>query len=539
MMDFSLHALIEPEETVGTIWHSIVSGLDRPDHPDAAVSFVEVQRSASFLFRALGGAASVEILEAAPDCAATALASFDGAHLRLPPSIALFDAPATNRRAYLWLVAQAVLDRAEIPLRCPGLAGLATPDAIRLHRADLWSGPSAADSDEATPAAPAPPAVLGRKKGLRRDLDQANRRDSFIVHRFEAILSWVENLNLNRSVEDDDQENAQKAADDQDVIGLSRHDRRAATRLRLHLDLSPAEADHERLADRFTYPEWNHRAASYMPDHCVVLEREVTPDPVGFTPEPRHLRAVRRQFEALRPRRILTPRQLDGAELDLDAVVSAQVDRRATGQGSDRIHIATRKIERDLAVAFLIDCSRSTEAAVDTTSVIEVARQTLAAMAGGIDGLGDRFAIWGFSSMRRNRVFLHRCKAFDEPMGRPVIDRIGGLKPGHYTRLGAAIRHVSAELAKESTSRKLLVVLTDGKPNDLDHYEGQHGIEDSRMAVREARRNGLALHGVVIDEDGQSWFARIFGAHGFSLLSSPARITAALPDLYRSLTEGQ
>jgi nitric oxide reductase NorD protein len=539
MMDFSLHALIEPEETVGTIWHSIVSGLDRPDHPDAAVSFAEIQLSARFLFRALGGAASVEILEAAPDRAATALASFDGAHLRLPPSIALFDAPATNRRAYLWLVAQAVLDPAEIPLRCPGLAGLATPDAIRLHRADLWSGPSAADSDEATPTAPAPAAVAGRKRGLRRDLDQANRRDSFIVHRFEAILSWVENLNLNRSVEDDDQENAQKAADDHDVIGLSRHDRRAATRLRLHLDLSPAEADHERLADRFTYPEWNHRAASYMPDHCVVLEREVTPDPVGFTPEPRHLRAVRRQFEVLRPRRILTPRQLDGAELDLDAVVSAQVDRRATGQSSDRIHVATRKVERDLAVAFLIDCSRSTEAAVDTTSVIEVARQTLAAMAGGIDRLGDRFAIWGFSSMRRNRVFLHRCKAFDEPMGRPVIDRIGGLKSGHYTRLGAAIRHVSAELAKESTSRKLLVVLTDGKPNDLDHYEGQHGIEDSRMAVREARRNGLALHGVVIDEDGQSWFARIFGAHGFSLLSSPARITAALPDLYRSLTEGQ
>lgn len=539
MMDLSLHALIEPEETVGTIWHGIVSGLDRPDHPYAAVTFAEVQRSASFLFRALGGAASVEILQAVPDRVTTALASFDGAHLRLPPSIALFDSPAMNRRAYLLLVAQAVLEPAELPLRCPGLAQLATPDAIRLLRADAGSGPSAADSGEATPAAAAPPTVAGRKRGLRRDLDQANRRDSFIVHRFEAILSWVENLNLNRAVDDDDQENAQKAADDQDVIGLSRHDRRAATRLRLHLDLSPAEAKHERLADRFTYPEWNHRAASYMPDHCIVLEREATPDPAGFTPDPRQARAVSRQFEALRPRRILTPRQLDGAELDLDAVVSSQVDRRVTGQGSDRIHIATRKIERDLSVAFLVDCSRSTEAAVGETSVIEVARQTLAAMADGIDGLGDRFGIWGFSSMRRNRVFMHRCKAFDEPMGRPVIDRIGGLKPGHYTRLGAAIRHVSAELAKESASRKLLVVLTDGKPNDLDLYEGQHGIEDSRMAVREARRSGLALHGVVIDEEGQSWFARIFSAQGFSLLSSPARITAALPDLYRTLTEGQ
>lgn len=85
--------------------------------------------------------------------------------------------------------------------------------------------------------------------------------------------------------------------------------------------------------------------------------------------------------------------------------------------------------------------------------------------------------------------------------------------------------------------RKLLVVLTDGKPNDLDHYEGQHGIEDSRMAVREARAAGQSLHGVIIDEDGQDWFARIFGRGGFSLLPTPERLTRALPDIYRSLTE--
>jgi nitric oxide reductase NorD protein len=539
-MALGLHTLFEPEETVGSLWHDIVTDLARPDHPEAAVSFAAIQRSAAFLFRALGGAPAVEVVMAPPDAGLTppALASFDGTHLRLPPEIALFDRASLNRRAYLWLVAQAVLDPVDISRICPGLAELATPGAIRLHRSDTGPGPAAPDTGEAAPPPSATPAIAGRKRGLRRDLDQANRRDSFIVHRFEAILSWVENLNLNRSVDDNDQENAQKAADDQDLIGLTRHDRRAATRLRLHLDLSPAEADHERLSDRFTYPEWNHRGATYMPDHTQVLEAEVTPDPAGFTPDPRHLRAVRRQFEALRPRRILSPRQLDGAELDLDAVVAAQVETRATGRGSDRIHLASRQIERDLATAFLVDCSRSTEAAVGDASVIYVARQTLAALAGGIDSLGDRFGIWGFSSLRRNRVFLHRCKGFDEPMTPVVRDRIGALKPGHYTRLGAAIRHVAAQLVHEPATRKLLVVLTDGKPNDLDHYEGQHGIEDSRMAVREARRAGLALHAVVIDEDGQTWFARIFGERGFSLLPSPARLTIALPDLYRTLTEG-
>ncbi len=188
-------------------------------------------------------------------------------------------------------------------------------------------------------------------------------------------------------------------------------------------------------------------------------------------------------------------------------------------------------------MAFLIDTSRSTEAAVGDTSVIDVGREALCALATGIDAAGDQLGIWGFSSLRRDRVFLTRCKGFDAPMSSQITANICSLRPGHYTRLGAAIRHTSAMLAEQPATRKLLIVLTDGKPNDLDHYEGQHGVEDSRMAVREARRAGQSLHAVIIDEDGQDWFARIFGRGGFSLLPNPARLTRALPDIYRTLTQ--
>ena len=92
-------------------------------------------------------------------------------------------------------------------------------------------------------------------------------------------------------------------------------------------------------------------------------------------------------------------------------------------------------------------------------------------------------------------------------------------------------------LADQPSSRKLLLILTDGKPNDLDHYEGIHGIEDSRMAVREARALAQSVHGVVVDADGQDWFARIFGRSGFTLLPDPARLSRALPDIYRTLTQ--
>jgi len=412
------------------------------------------------------------------------------------------------------------------------------PVPIWLRFAQPGSG-QAATEEQADPAAPPPNAAhTNRKLGQRKDQDQHNRKDSFIIHRFESILSWVESMNINRSVDDDDDENAQKAADDQDQITLSKQDRKAATRLRLHLDLSPADANHESLAGAFTYPEWNHRARSYMPDHCRVLDAPARPDAAHpFHPNPRRAQEVRRQFEALRPRRILQPRQVDGSELDLDALLTTRADLAATGRGSDRIWQMARQVERDLSVAFLIDTSRSTEAAIGDSSVIEVAREAMGALAGGIEAAGDRFGIWGFSSLRRDRIFLTCCKGFDAPMDSTVTANIGALRPGHYTRLGAAIRHVGAMLAKEPSARKLLIVLTDGKPNDLDHYEGQHGIEDSRMAVREVRRAGQSLHGVIIDEDGQDWFARIFGRGGFTLLPNPERLTRALPDIYRTLTQ--
>ncbi|MGC3939697.1 nitric oxide reductase activation protein NorD [Roseobacter sp. EG26] len=618
--------LMEPEETVGNIWHGIAATLgEETAHLDASASLEELRPSLSCLFRALGGARSVEIAPAPATRSEHRLdklrklgnahvlqhqAYFDGERLLLPPCIACFSQAKLNRTTYFWLTAMAAL--AEVPElptdpavadwmqlhqnhqlskmvrdQCPGLrqshhlmrqAAIAARPSHRLPKVEtmienailetlsgrepndpptgqapkgycrfapvpFWLSfgkPGGGGLAEASPdqiaATPAAAATTTRKLGLRSDTSEAMRKDSFIIHRFEAILSWVESMNLNRSVDDDDDENAQKAAEDQDNITLSRHDRRAATRLRLHLDLSPGDAEHERLAGEFIYPEWNHRSRSYMTDHCRVLEADVEPAAdVALIPDPKGMRDVRRQFETLHPRTIHSPRQLDGDDLDLDALIAARVDLQTNGYCSDRIYLSHRRTERDLSVAILLDTSRSTEAAVGETNVIDVARDALAALAGGIDATGDRFAIWGFSSLRRDRVFLHRCKTFDAALSPDVLDRICSLKPGHYTRLGAAIRHVSTQLDTETARCKLLLVLTDGKPNDLDHYEGQHGIEDSHMAIREARNRGQAVHGIVIDEDGQNWFARLFGKHGFTLLPQPQRLTKALPDIYRAL----
>ncbi len=387
-----------------------------------------------------------------------------------------------------------------------------------------------------------PPEESGEKthRARRRKSDQASRSDSFILHKFEAILSWAEFLNINRRIDDDDPDNAKKAADDQEEIGLGQISKAPPTKLKLHLDLAPEDVNRERLSGRILYPEWDVRTGQYLPDHVNVLlsDADIREDSAEFGKDPataRRIRAVKRQFEALRPGRVMTRGHLDGDQLDIEAAVRAQVDRCANGEGTERIWQRSRPEARDLAVSILLDVSRSTESAVTGRAVIDIEREALAALAWGLNACGDDFAIHAFSSLKRQRVFVQRCKRFDELMGAKVEQRIASLRPGHYTRLGAAIRHCSSELAIQTRKRRLLLVITDGKPNDLDHYEGRHGIEDTRQAIREARRAGQSVFGVTIDKTGKSWFPRMFGQGGFAVIPDPHRLTMALPQIYRQL----
>lgn len=380
-------------------------------------------------------------------------------------------------------------------------------------------------------------------KAARKNADQAARKDSLLLYKFEAIFSWAEFLNLNRRIEDDDEDTAKKAADDQEEINLSQVPQKARSRLRLHLDLSPEETEFERLAGRHVYPEWDHRKKTYLPDYCRVLAGNAEPaeeaaDFLECERTRRRIRQVRRQFEALRPKRVQLTRQVEGEQIDIEAAVEARVELKATGEHSDRVYISSRSEERDLAISILLDASRSTESSVAGRQVIDIAREALIALAWGLDSCGDETCIQAFSSLRRDRVFVQLCKGFDEPMGKRVEARIAGLQPGHYTRLGAALRHVSEGLAARPRQRRLLLVLTDGKPNDLDHYEGRHGIEDTHMAVREARRKGQTVFGVTIDSKSQATFSRIFGRGGFVVIPKPEKLTAALPQLYRHLVSG-
>jgi nitric oxide reductase NorD protein len=289
------------------------------------------------------------------------------------------------------------------------------------------------------------------------------------------------------------------------------------------------------------YPEWDYRAGAYRAHGAVVWPATA---PAGDGPwvdrvMARHaalVRQVRRRFDALRPRRARLGRQRDGDDIDLTAWVTAFADRRAGQPGDDQLYTAERPGRRDLAIALLIDVSASTDAWVaGGLRIIDVEKEALIVLLEALDALGDRHAILGFSGQGPGTVRLFTIKRFEETVGPEVRRRIAALEPDRYTRAGAAIRHATALLAGQRVRHRLLLVLSDGKPNDADRYEGRYGIEDTRQAVAEARLLGMVPFCLTVDREAPAYLPTIFGRGGFALLRRPELLPVVLMEVVRRL----
>ncbi|MEY9741907.1 nitric oxide reductase NorD protein [Bradyrhizobium japonicum] len=263
---------------------------------------------------------------------------------------------------------------------------------------DCWTralSPTHEGDDEWAPTAAPAPSDDRKRFAVREREDGTNRRDPFVLNRFEKILAMAEMINVDRPADDSEDEDAQKAADDLEEITLSRRSSKPASRLKFDLDLPPEALDLSPLNADLSYPEWDYRSGSYLPDHCRVLAGAASELGEGWTPDDamrRHIRQVRRRFEVLRPRRELMRAQADGHDLDLDALVRARCDLRAGsgGGGLDRVHVAMRPRGDDLAVTLLVDVSLSTDAWVDGYRVLDVEKEALLVLAHGLSACGDQ-----------------------------------------------------------------------------------------------------------------------------------------------------
>ena len=289
------------------------------------------------------------------------------------------------------------------------------------------------------------------------------------------------------------------------------------------------------------YPEWDYRSQAYRQPGATL---HVLPNLPGSQQwvdatldEHRSLlNQIRRRFEMLSAQRVTRRKQLDGDDIDLQAYIDSYADFRAGGSLSDALYQTRRTAERNLAITLLIDISGSTDSWVSTNRrIIDVEREALLLVSVALDGMGEPWSIQAFSGEGPDAVIVRQIKAFDENFSNDVALRISSLEPEHYTRAGTAIRHATRDLLQQPASHRLLLVLSDGKPNDKDIYEGQYGVEDMRQAVTEATLQGISAFCLTIDRQAPAYLPRIFGAQHYALLPKPELLPTVLLDWMKRL----
>lgn len=436
-------------------------------------------------------------------------------------------------------------------LAMPGSVACLPPARRPWQPVQLWLHPApplAAHGVSAPAVEPEPPeaqqtpsASEDQRRRQAQSVDMPDGKDGFMMFfRAESIMSWAEYIRINRPTEEDAADDGSRVADDLDSISIARDGKRTASRLRFDLDLPPESADDTALGAGVLLPEWDYKKNRLLPQHCRVQPMiALDAEPIAL---PRHLantaRRIRRQFEALAPQRTWRRRQADGSEIDLDACIEHRVERvRGGATPQPWLHKALHARQRDLSCLLLADLSLSTDAYVSNDArVIDVIRDSLFLFSEALSATGDRFGLYGFSSLRRTNVRFHVIKEFADRYDDQVRGRIAAIKPGFYTRMGAALRHAGTLLARHAASQRLLLLLTDGKPNDVDQYEGRYGIEDTRQAIIELRRQGLHPFCVTIDRKAEAYLPHLFGHDGYALIHRPTDLPSRLLALYAGLT---
>ncbi|MBK9306871.1 MAG: VWA domain-containing protein [Nitrospira sp.] len=290
------------------------------------------------------------------------------------------------------------------------------------------------------------------------------------------------------------------------------------------------------------YPEWDHRIDDYRMNWSRVSEcsADIGSDEfvtATLAAQRSAIRSLRRFFEGLRPpacRRVTG--QPDGDEVDLDAVVRRAGEQRAGREGDDRIYIRREKRERDVAVAFLVDVSASTSRTLDHgRRVIDVEKEGLVLLCEALEAVGDQYGLYAYSGQGRAMVDFLTVKDFDERLGASTAHRLGGLTPRHQNRDGAAIRHATTKLLRRDAKNRILMLLSDGRPLD-DGYKDEYALEDTKMALREARVRGVEAFCVTIDRESESYLGRMYADTRYCVVSTVETLPSKLPRIYRQLT---
>lgn len=427
---------------------------------------------------------------------------------------------------------------------------------------DWWTGEllaqgaasaSAVENDSASelePARPTRSARLARSPKVREATDDEDdaRQGAWMIQAAAPHEVAEDPFGLQRPTDRDAQTAAEEFAESLAELAQARLVSTPGRPKEVLLSDDPPEARAKQGAgagadgpEHLHYPEWDHRIRAYRDPGATIRLLPAATGPQSWVDntlaEHRSmLDAIRRRFEMLRGQRLPLRRQLDGDEFDLEACIDARADLRAGLPMAQALYRSQRRTKRDMAILLLIDVSGSTDGWVSSgRRVIDVEREALLLVCIALGALGEPYAVQAFSGHGPHSVTMRTLKRFDEAYGNQVAVRIAALEPEQYTRAGAAIRHASATLMREPAAQRLLLLLSDGKPNDVDVYEGRYGVEDMRRAVVEANLQGIAPFCLTVDRYAAGYLPGVFGARQYAMLAKPSMLPTALLDWMQRL----
>ena len=400
---------------------------------------------------------------------------------------------------------------------------------------------------KATERQKTPPSTLLKAKAIEEiksiQVDTKQQEDYVLNHNFEKVETAEEFNGTWRDFDGDDQ-----LLDHQDAI------QELSMKLTVRVD-DPVHSVYQTeflensnvvesidLAEtqpHILYPEWDYNHRAYKPNFCAVYptfakEKNAKYYEQTLSDHGSILMSMRKMLTSYYNKRKQVKRQPDGQEFDIDAITDLYVDVHAGKTPSDRIYVSTLKKEKDISILLLLDTSLSSDGYAAGNRVIDVEKQVSLLFGEILNEFQVDFAVSDFHSSTRNFLSFRMLKDFDEPWHSGKL-KIGAAEPSGYTRIGGALRHATHLLKNRCSANKWVILLSDGKPNDYDKYEGRYGIQDIRQALREAQECEINSYALAIEAQARYYLPQMFGQNHYQILASPVELLSSMVRLFEKI----
>ena len=374
-------------------------------------------------------------------------------------------------------------------------------------------------------------------------IDKKQQEDYVLMHSFEKIETAEEfNGNWRDFDGEDDLKDHQEALEEMNMKFTVRVDDTVHSVYQADFVENTSVSESSEIDEKgfyLKYDEWDFKNRKYLVDYCKVYPKsQVKTDVYHYkntlTKYRTILASLRKMLTSVNNKMQQQRRQLQGEMFDLDALTDLYTAIHSKVSPDERIYLSQRKKDKDIAILLLLDISLSSDGYAAGKRIIDVEKDVSILFGEILNEFNIEFSIDGFSSKTRNFSTYITLKDFNEDWNKAKY-KIGAVEPNGYTRIGPALRHAGARLSKTEAKNKWIILLSDGKPNDYDRYEGQHGINDVKQALRELNEAKINSYALAIEAQAKYYLPQMFGQNHYQILTSPEELIKSLAKLYEKI----